>query len=419
MKRLFIALATVSLILTGCSKNETEDYNIPNPDVITFSSSTSRAVIADLSTLTNATNGFRVYGKTNDVNNAWYTNVDGSNNYKYSTSWGWAGTPATWPTSAASYPMNFYAMYPDVAPAETPATVLTREITIAGSASTQEDLLAAKATANAKPASGQLSMVFNHILSKVNFGVIAGNGMTPEVQSVEVRNVHSKNTYDYISQAWDVTTTDIASYDYFRNTALPFTTTGSDEDTPVPFYTDNTTPTAASAHLMLMPQSSATSAPEPWDKTQSDLDTDAYIKVIYRITDASGNYIGYDKGSDYLTDYTNYPNDITWEPYTGGLGTNGTTEYNGHLYICVGFPLTINWTPGKGYTYNICLGTASSTNGYYVDDTYYDENGVDTGIPINGPDDKPVKPGDPVTGGTINFLISVANWDDTTPTPLQ
>ena len=100
--------------------------------------------------------------------------------------------------------------------------------------------------------------------------------------------------------------------------------------------------------------------------------------------------------------------------------TGGSLPYgNRPFYVRVGFPLEVNWVPGKGYTYNICLGTADSTNGYYVDDSYYDEDGFYTGVPIIGADGNPVEKGDPVMDGTINFLVKVTEWDDQAATAVQ
>ena len=426
MKKILMTLAAAGLMLTGCTKNETEGLDVPDPDVISFSTTTSRAVIADLSTLTAAAGGFRVYGTTNG-GSTWHTNVNGENNYVYANSnWGWAGTNAEWPTGVTAYPMNFYAMFPADAPttaSEGTNPSLSRTVTIADTAAEQTDLLAAKAEAPAKPASGKLTMTFDHILSKVNFGVIAGHNMAPVIQTVKINNVNNANTYNYILHGWGGTSNGSADYSYFQNTASPFTTTGDDtnEEAAVPFYT---APKADSVHLMLMPQAQGAGAPFKWDLTATTLADSAYIEVIYRITDVTtpdtpSDYIGYTAGGNYLTDFPAYAEENPgWGTYTG-LGDGNGTTYNDALFIRVGFPVIINWTPGKGYTYNICLGTADSTNGYYIDDTYYDKDGADTSVPIIGPDDGKVEPGDPVTSGIINFEIKVANWDDTTPTILQ
>ncbi len=245
MKNIFVTFAVAALVLSGCAKTETGErgYNIPDPGVINFSSSTSRASINDLSTLTDDGGGFRVYGTTADVTNAWYDNVNGENNYRYDANWGWAGDNAEWPITEPSYPMHFYAMYPADAPTTvTAATVLSRDVTIADTAADQKDLLAAFAQADSKPASGQLTLTFKHILSKVNFGVIAGNDMTPIVQAIAVKNVHSRNTYNYISQAWAEATTvpTVNGYDYFRNAAAPFTVTKRVPSLSTPALTQTT-----------------------------------------------------------------------------------------------------------------------------------------------------------------------------------
>ncbi len=428
MKKILMTLVVAGLMLSGCTKNETDVFDIPNPDVIGFSPSTTRAPINDLSKLIADGGGFIVYGVTADDNTTWYENVEGKNYAYASGTWGWVGDDAVWPTSDGSYPMTFYAIYPAVAPPSPTVSQLSSNVTIAATAATQVDMLSAKNSAASKPASGQISLTFQHILSKVNFGVIAGHEMMPAVRSVAIRNVHSKNTFDYLAQTWGGTTIDAAGYDYYPDAVVvpPFTTTGgTDEDTPVEIYTGT-----HSNNLMLMPQSTGTGgtgAPAAWDKTAATIGSGSYIEVVYRITDTAtdaekADYVGYAEGAQYLTDYPAFGGtgggNTGWEDYTG-LGTEGGTQYNGALYVKVGFPVTLNWEKGKGYTYNICLGTANSTNGYYLDTVYYDENGDKTNVPIIGPDNEPVEPGDPVTDGIINFLVDVTGWGTDTETPLQ
>ena len=424
MKKIFVTFAALGLMLAGCTNNVTDGYDVNDPNVVGFAASTTRASIYTLQTLQDDGAGFKVFGTTANVDNAWYTNVNGTNNYAYASgAWGWAGTDAVWPTTDGSYPMYFYAMYPVVNLDSETVANLSDNIEIAAAAANQVDMLSAKASTPGKPASGQISLAFQHILSKINFGVIAGHEMTAEVRSLAIRNVHKKSTYNYLSQAWSGTTTDATGYDYYvvAAEAVPFFTTGgSDEETPAPIYTGSD----HSSHLMLMPQSSATGAPAAWDKTAAGLANGAYIEVMYNIADgASGadeNYVGYTKGTDYLTDYPAFAaNNTGWgATYTGGLGT-GAAQYDGFLYVRVGFPVTLNWEAGKGYTYNICLGTANSSNGYYIDEYYYDDEGVKTNIPIVGPDGEIVDQGDPVTDGIINFLLSVTPWGEDTTTAVQ
>ncbi len=430
MKKLFVTIAAAGLMLAGCTKNETRGYDVQDPDVIGFSSSTSRAAVNDLASLTGDGNGFIVYATAVNAPGTWYQYVDGANNYVYDDpNWKWAVNNAEWPTGDGAYPMNFYAMYPNAPSSVSTGTSLSSDITINAAAALQVDMLAAKATAEGKPASGKISLTFDHILSKVNFGIIPGHDMVPEVLTVAIKNVHSKSLYNYMLKQWSGSTSTSASYDYYRQLLdpdgpgpelVPFTAEGTDteEATVSPIYTTTTTPTAAAANLMLMPQSPTTGAPAAWDPAGNNLSTNTYIEVIYRITHKDGsNYIGYTLGEQYLTKYGPGEDGYSWRNYSG-LG-EGDNLYNGALYIKVGFPVTVEWIQGKGYAYNICLGTADSTNGYYITNTYYDDSGADTSIPVIGDDGKTVIPNDPVTSGTINFLIQVLKWDDTNPTTIQ
>ena len=412
MKKFVLGLAAMALIFASCSKDEVTGVNDQNPDVIGFFSSTSRATINNLAALQSDASGFKVFGTSGSSPSAWYANVAGSNYGFASSAWGWKTTNATWPTVVADYPMNFYAMYPathaSVVLSSTYPTV-SGAVTIPAAASAQADLLAATASTTTKPGDGKLALTFKHILSKVNFGIIAGYEKSVIVQTIGVKNVSSKGTYNYVTGAWSAIGTD-AAFDYFRNTTTPFNVTGSDaaETAATPIYTGGA---AASANLMLMPQTHTT-----WNKSTTV--ANSYVELIYRLT-ATGlpNSIGYTNATNYLTDYTGYVDGTdTWGSYTG-ISTGGTPYGAKPLFIKVGFPMdatSFTWASGKGYTYNIGLGTLGSCNGFYTDDTYYDENGDDTGIPIIGPDGTPVEPGDPVSDDILHFLVNVTDWDDTT-----
>ncbi len=60
MKKLFVMIAAAGLMLAGCTQNETEGYEVSDPNTISFSSSTSRAAISTLTTLTGDTGGFKL-----------------------------------------------------------------------------------------------------------------------------------------------------------------------------------------------------------------------------------------------------------------------------------------------------------------------------------------------------------------------
>ena len=427
--KIFMTTATICLILAGCSKNEVTNLNSQNPDVISFSSTTSRASINTLGSIQNDVSGFEVYATSPATPTTWYTGVNGTENYRFfstpNPNWGWvsAGNPI-WPTTTAGYPMNFYAMYPNDGAAPFAHPNIQRAITIAALAANQTDHLAAREIGVAgKPSDGRLSLTFEHILSKVNFGIIPGFDKTVIVQEAGVQNVHSVNTYNYVAGTWGPTTATDADYDYYKETALATKSFGpGTDDTEVaatPFYT-----LPHSNHLMLMPQTHGTWAVPtiPPATYAGDIATESYASLTYRLTDvATGDKIGYTAAGDYLVDYpTVLATDYIWASYTGIGAAGGGTPYLGELFIKAGFPFAASdftWARGKGYIYNIGLGTAGSCNGYYTETTYFDEDGIDTTIPIIGPKGTQVEVGDPVTDGIIHFKVFVTNWDDTT-TPI-
>lgn len=417
-------MAAMGLILSSCSKDDTTGTNPQNPNVIGFDGTTSRASINTIVNMSGDANGFKVYGSSGSTPSDWYTGIDGSNNYKcVSGVWGWNGTSPEWPTATTAYPMKFYAAYP-AAPAGVTYTgtypAVTGAVTIQSTAATQIDLLAAKNEATTqKPAGGKLPLTFNHILSKINFGVIPGYNATPYVMAIDIVNVGDNNTYDYVAGSWAAKTPAAdAGYSYFKgvDSNIKAFTTGTDinEVTAQALYTGT-----HSNHLMLMPQNGRTA----WDPENDENNTSngAYIESIYRLeSTADKNAIGWEFAKDYLTKYMGETIN-GWgsggNTYTG-IGT-GAGEYNGPLFIKAGFPLSISstgskaWEAGKGYTYNLCLGTVNSSNGYYLDEYFYDQHGQKTSVPIKG------NIGKPVTDGVIHFNVSVSTWTDEAGIPVE
>lgn len=398
---MLMGFAALTLTLASCQNDEGIIAESENPDVIHFTSNTSRAAINSLSDMMASPTGFKVYGKTANSTTAWLAGVDGSVNYRYSAlNWGWASGAPQWPTTTASYPIDFYAFYPEAAagftPMATPSSALTGAFVVQSSAATQTDFLGASAQAVTKPQSGRLNMIFNHLMSKVDYGVIAGLGQNVIIQSLTSSNLKNTATYDYMAESWG-TPSGNDTYVY-SGTYIPDGTSGTtviptyqtlvgDEITAYPFYLS-----PHANHLMLMPQTTAC-----WDKSTTV--ANAYIGVIYRITSPiNPNVVGY-------TTAATHPNYVI-----GG--------YAGPLFAKVGFPYAAGnlvWDKAKGYTYNLLLGTLNATNGYYLDTFYYDEKGNRTNYPI--PAGKQV--GDPVTDGTINFNVVVTPWADQLPVPVN
>lgn len=420
-KTIFISLATCGLLLSSCSSNDVFEDNqgTNNPNVINFSATTTRATINNL---TNVKGGFPVYANWLGSTNAWHIN---GIIYKFGTnSWGWdlAANAPQWPAVDINKKIHFYAYYPAdnttegnpdgfTPNAETVGT-LTGAFTINPTAATQIDFLAAN-TPNIErvPQGGSVPLAFKHITTKINFGVIAAEGTKSYIQQMNINNVKNTGTYDYVAPGdqdavvknWTSTdfTTIKPAYDYFGTTTVDKTPKKTHEFTATEssFYSAN-----HNNHLMLLPQKE-TAVWVPVKQTSVSYTPDeAYIGSVYRMTSADGNtdLVGYSDASKH-PNYNDLPENSTWK------------SYKGPLFVKVGFPLapktdqipnpTFSWTMGKAYTYNIMLGQNGSTGGYILDEHYYDENGNPTDLTINGK-----KPGEPVSGGTINFDVTVGDW---------
>lgn len=403
MRSMMMGLAAFTLIFTSCQKDDevNSGNENKNPEVINFSSSTTRASISDLAAMMGSSSGFGVYAKSPASTSAWFPGVDGTATYRYvAPNWGWSAGAPQWPTTLAGYPVNFYAYFPSTATgfttANTPVTALTGTINVQTARASQVDYLASTATALVKPLDGKLTMTFNHIMSKVNFGIIAGLTTTVSVQSIIASNLKNSGVYDYLAGTW-ATPTGSDTYVYFGTyipsgtggaTVIPtFTPPLADEITPNPVYT-----LPHNNHLMLMPQTTAT-----WNKTAPV--ANAYIGMIYRMaTLTNPNAIGYASAAS-------HPNFVIGSPYTGPL------------FVKVGFPFApsnLTWSAANGYTYDMLIGTLAASNGYYVDNFYYDDKGNKTTYQVQG---KSI--GDPVSDGTINFNVVVTPWVDQLPTPVN
>ncbi|MFI3319542.1 MAG: fimbrillin family protein [Rikenellaceae bacterium] len=419
MKQRNLLIAAAALAIVGCTNDEsatTAALSTFDSKAINFSSNTTRASVVTLATLETDGNKFKVFATSGDNPTSWYTDgtytINGEYNYVYSeaaSDWAWSSISPAWPTATTGYPMRFLAVYPSsITTSEakdelTEEISLNSEITIEATSADQVDIMTALSTTNAKPADGHLALCFKHILSRLNFSIVAGNGVTVELQRITVNNVGNKGKYSHDAQAWTDAPDEFASdYTYVELVEDDkFTTTGKDETVENAAFVsedDNYN------YLMLMPQ---IDAPE-WDPAKmvsgdEDVDdmTGAYIEVIYRyeapVATSSIGYSSYTEHPNYIAD----PDNEAYDKYKDNDDVGETA-----LYIRVAYPLDAAWEIGNAYSYNIGLGTLSSSNGYLIDDVYYDKNGDPTDFPIDLED---IKPGDPVSSDRIDFTVSICN----------
>ncbi len=395
MKKLSLFISAFALFAVSCSTEDVQDVAAASTtNTIGFIANTTRGSIITLDDMTSTTDGFAVYATNGNEPTAWNSDIDGTNNYAYDGGWSWSGTDAEWPDDSADYPMNFYAYYPDtdgIVSATAPDNV-TLSITAANELTSQIDYLAATAEADARPTGDKLALSFEHILSKVNFAIVPGYETMVYIPRVGTVATGSNGSYEVVSGTWSSADSpatddfDLLSYD---DEVMTFTGSDASETTAQTIK--------ANEYLMMVPQTTTS-----WTPTSGVDPSESYALVLYRITDTDGtDLIGYTTANDH-PDYD----------------SDNDSAYDGKaLFVMVGYPLGANsytWDMGKAYLYKINLGTDGASNGYLLDDSYYDEDGNDTDLTI---DDK--EPGDPVSDGNIDFTVTVGDWGDETSTDLE
>ena len=392
--RFLLGLSIMTLMFASCSKDDVSSVNNRDANSVGFEISTgkTRADVANLGALQQAADGFVVFA-TNGASSA--TFID-NKAYKYEGgAWKWAELDMLWPTQDAGYPVNFYAYYPKT---NTPLTgSLKADFTIAETPETQMDLLAAQQTGvGVKPISGDVLLTFRHMLSKIDFKIVTGSKVTVEVQSISVRNVGNTATFNFANLAWSTPPYKWNSgYNYMQapvKNANKFAGQNVAKDV-----------TGSSGSLMLMPQNLSGRG---WDKTIYGLNTLSYIEVVYRMyeTESGKDLVGFTNASDH-PDYTDLGSVVT-----------------GPLFVKVGYPLPTNWEMGKAYAYSIHIGDGNSTGGNLIEETFIDEEGEETDLPVVYPETgEPIEPPSPIfpENDVIGFVVSVENWGDQEDNPLQ
>ncbi len=424
MKKEFLPIALSLVMIASCAQEEVDIISpvqsSSSSETISLMMNTSRAAIFDITDMQGSTSGFDVYttSTTTEDGDTWF--LDGSNSYLYSSTlstWGWSGEDEAWPTDETTYPLTFMAIF------STDLTGVTLDSVTAGDAVTdtddplsaevtiqeptsQTDILATVSSVSSKPADGVLSLTFSHILSKIDFGVIVGYQKRAFVNTLALNNVDSVGTYSFKNQVWtsNGSTTDTFSATYDVSSALSDFSTGITGTDTAESTATALTNTDGEYSLMLLPQTTTATDVDTW--SDGTTPTGVYVEMLYR--------------AEYYTDDLTYSDYIGYEDAENHPNYSSSTDsaYSGEpLFIKVGFPLSAAWSLKNGYTYNIKLATADATNGYLLDDVYYDSNGDPTSFGVDA--DFDIEIGDPVSGGYINFSITVEEWGDSTSSTLN
>jgi hypothetical protein len=431
MKRTIFSLAAVALLAVGCAENSTTEVNPVIKDdlnAIGFEMGTSKTR-TDISDLEGDENGFKVFAIGAD-----YGELIENKVYKYTGSaWDWLDAEANWqkwPTAGSTdYPLSFYAYYPTTSAPNlnvasiSPAVLINAQYQIAeDNEANLVDYLAANHTGvNARPANGKVKLDFKHILSKIDFAVAAGPGVTVEVQSIKIHNIRKAGVFNYASLSWygnagdgdalgdnDFTYTYLKAADAVDNSAIVAATD------PVDINNVN-------GSLLLMPQDLDDYAWEWNDNTPGyvpALSTDSYIEVVYRVWETNGNedVVGYGDSSNHpdwdTSETVHDPHDQTKHPAD-----------NTNLFVKVGYELGGLWQMNTAYKYILKLGDPTKTGGYLIEENFIDEDGNETDLPVISPGSEDPYPDvpDPIypESDEIGFTVSTSTWDNETAEDLE
>jgi len=420
MIRSRVVLSTLLLLFIGTTCSHEEPIgsepvgNTSGSSSISFvGSSVTKASISDLSTMTGDASGFKVYAISGSSPTGWYTDVHGSsingtNNHIFDSGENkWSFNPHIfWPGGSAGYPVTFFAFYPPNPSGLGSVTGTFSPLAVSAPytvqpVSSQIDLLAAKATANTMPTDGEYPIQFDHILTMLDFAIIAGAGTTPHIQSLQVVNIGDTRTYDFVNATWQSTpaTSGNATYTYFSAVGSAIWPAGNpivaNENASNPIYVGLT---ASDKHLIVMPQTSPAWRPAT--------PTGGHVALLYRMGTGSGvSGVGTPREVGYAN-ATQHPNHAT-----SGAG------YTGPLFVKAGFPFSsatpdFTWDKGVAYTYKIGLGTPGSCNGYILDEFYYNDQGIRTNLRLIEILREGKRVHDKLQDGEIHVTLGVTKWEN-------
>jgi hypothetical protein len=257
-----------------------------------------------------------------------------------------------------------------------------------------------------------VALDFKHILSKVQFQIQAGVGMTVEVQSIKIVKAGSVREFDYSDLTWEPTAAATPqNYSYLvasdAHAAFVGPTSGTSSAAAV---------TGTSGSLMLIPQTFTA-----WNKAAATITTASYIEVVYRMIETTGgkDVVGYTDATKYNAGETE---DYAWHYSASNPAYDDEDAPTGNLFVKVGYPFNTTWEMGKSYTYTINLGTPSASGGNLTDDYFIDEEGGTTLLPVIHPDtEEDIDVPDPIvdTDQPIDFIVTVGEWTEITAIPLE
>lgn len=346
MKKYIFMAAVASLAIVSCNKDEVKEVNAGRE--IDFHTAVTRGTETTIQNL----GEIYVTAYTESENN-YFTDVLFAENAGYFTS----DVKYYWPTDGSN--INFMAYAPSAAELGAGAEVIINKneqklvaYSPAADVTAQEDVLVAKAVGSKADADTGVELVFDHVLSQVEFKAYNNNdGYVMKVKGVKLANVAGTGDCDLADKVWSTAGYDKVTYEVTYETPITLT---SEAVTVMNGLNNN---------AMLVPQAFAA-----WDNV-NDANNEAagtYVSVLVNITTKEGALVYPKTGAD----------DYAW----------------------MATPLSADWKPGFKYVYNLDV----SDGGLVEPDTDPDPDPA----PSPGPGS-----GSSVLGGAIKIDGYVFGWD--------
>ncbi|MEG0518282.1 MAG: fimbrillin family protein [Bacteroidales bacterium] len=356
-KNYLMGLATLAMIMAGCSQNEVLNSEINGEsNVIGFSTYTGKTKGTPVTAEAGLhAGGFGVAAFLGVATTPYMGKADAGASISWKLDkWDYTDTKDTryWPASGA---LKFYAYAPfdntkrTAGPTYSTAGMTFTNYTVPTTFADQEDFMYAS---NLTAISGSsVALPFNHALTQILFTVAATGNLRVDIAAngIEIHNVMSKGTFSLTSAAtpvasWAPSATDKGTYQLT-----------STEVTDITSNTSTTTPAVIGTSLMLMPQT--LTAWNPNVATIKNNDSGAkntYLKINCKIFDINADAYILGTGTAYEPTYVPFGG-FGWamsEKITYALSFGGGFDIEGKPILKpITFTPTVEpWTEGTGST---------------------------------------------------------------------
>lgn len=359
MRKHILMAIIASIAIMSCTKDDVTEVNKGRE--IDFRTALTKAPETDLSNL----NNIYVTGFIGQNDNNYFTDIEYSKNNDNTFS---SDVKYYWPFDGSV--INFFAYAPSATDlgvgddSETEITIDKDVQTITAyspseDVSYQQDIIVAKATGSREDESTGVELIFDHVLSQIEFLAYSNNpGYVFKIKGVKLVNVVGTGDLDLSDKSWSTSNYSKVSYEITYDTPKELS------ETPVSVMSTE------DDNAMLIPQTLT-----KWNgKYLDENDNGAYVSLLVNITTKSGALV-YPKTED--------------------------------EYAWMATPFEAVWSPGFKYIYKLDV-----SDGGMIDPEDVPDTPVNPEDPENPENPTPSTPGNGgnILGGAIKINGTVQSW---------